>query len=485
MTSPTRARVLRRGPAAAGLSGSVRPNLAVSRVDRHCALPGQQAVAHVNTRPQFNAVGACGATCATAGVSDMMGATAGWSGSVRRRTQNGFTLVELLVVITVIAMLVGLLIPAVQSAREAGRRSQCMNNQKQIGTAIINYTTSKDKFPPAFTVQPNSSNAYSVGWVPNLLPQLERNDLYQVFQQNNWLAVTDGTISVLSCPSRGAIPSAAPLSYVVNTGMTDRSPTAAYSVSPPLPLDYQANGVFFDWFTPVNNSPQNNPNALPKMTTDQAWINRHDGTTKTLMLSENLDALDWIALPSPKIQQTPFPGPSSGQLNGPPTNFTPPQLGGVLANFGPSQVGRSWWQGFVWGVPGPLWQPTSGPTLSWGNSSSYAPNDILNKNGICPSGPGSNGTAGNNMTDYANARPSSRHPGGFLVTFCGGNTQFMSEDIEYRVYCLVMAPDNTNASDPNGTYPPGQAMAYPGAWYRGGTANQMIPLTPVTDAELQ
>ena len=63
------------------------------------------------------------------------------------RKKRGFTLVELLVVITIIGMLVGLLMPAVQSAREAGRRAQCMNNQKQINLALSQYESAKGRFP--------------------------------------------------------------------------------------------------------------------------------------------------------------------------------------------------------------------------------------------------------------------------------------------------------------------------------------------------
>ncbi len=99
----------------------------------------------------------------------------------QKSNRQGFTLVELLVSISIIGVLVGLLLPAVQQAREAARRMQCQNNLKQIGLAFQNYHSSLRKFPPGYISNVNSTGneiGAGWGWGTLLLPQLEQSALY-------------------------------------------------------------------------------------------------------------------------------------------------------------------------------------------------------------------------------------------------------------------------------------------------------------------
>jgi prepilin-type N-terminal cleavage/methylation domain-containing protein/prepilin-type processing-associated H-X9-DG protein len=98
--------------------------------------------------------------------------------SQRDRRRRGFTLIELLVVIAIIAVLVSLLLPAVQQAREAARRSQCKNNLKQIGLALQNYHGSLNRFPPGYVSNFDSSGndtGPGWGWGAMILPQLDQS----------------------------------------------------------------------------------------------------------------------------------------------------------------------------------------------------------------------------------------------------------------------------------------------------------------------
>jgi prepilin-type N-terminal cleavage/methylation domain-containing protein len=96
------------------------------------------------------------------------------------KNRGGFTLVELLVVIAIIGTLVGLLLPAVQSAREAARRSACTNNTKQLGLAVLNFESTRKRLPAAGDRTASSSLAASDAhsWITMILPYLEETNLY-------------------------------------------------------------------------------------------------------------------------------------------------------------------------------------------------------------------------------------------------------------------------------------------------------------------
>ncbi len=123
---------------------------------------------------------------------------------MRKRPSCGFTLVELLVVIAIIGVLLALLLPAVQAAREAGRRMQCSNNLKQIGLALHSYATANTVFPPSFCIQPGttlSGNNGSWSIHGRLLPYLEQHTAYDAVRLDvAWDAQTATGVPTVRMP---------------------------------------------------------------------------------------------------------------------------------------------------------------------------------------------------------------------------------------------------------------------------------------------
>jgi prepilin-type N-terminal cleavage/methylation domain-containing protein/prepilin-type processing-associated H-X9-DG protein len=111
------------------------------------------------------------------------------------RESDAFTLVELLVVITIIGILIALLLPAVQAAREAARRMQCGNNFKQVGVAMHTYYASKGCFPPGSISMPGLNGGYfDFSWAIYLLPYIEQDVLYSNLDFTAKWSYADSTV---------------------------------------------------------------------------------------------------------------------------------------------------------------------------------------------------------------------------------------------------------------------------------------------------
>jgi prepilin-type N-terminal cleavage/methylation domain-containing protein/prepilin-type processing-associated H-X9-DG protein len=187
-----------------------------------------------------------------------------------KRRPAGFSLVELLVVITIIGMLVALLLPAVQAAREAARRATCLNNLHQIGLGLQNYHSVHASFPPG-CIQPAFmiSNGRQFAWSALLLPYIEQQPLSTAidFSQPCYAAVNAApaavVLSMYVCPSN-----ARSSAWVEGRAATDYSGLYGENI-PPHPAGWVAeNGM---------------------MVYDQAFRIRDvtDGTSNTLIVAEN------------------------------------------------------------------------------------------------------------------------------------------------------------------------------------------------------
>ncbi|MCO6046503.1 DUF1559 domain-containing protein [Aeoliella sp. ICT_H6.2] len=225
-------------------------------------------------------------------------------------SRRAFTLVELLVVIAIIGILVALLLPAVQAAREAARRAQCQSNMKNAALAVLNYESSRKKFPEG-TVFPEISNGivpginsrtdFGMNWQVAVLPYLENQALYDAFvfedANGNPVAIQDavnsparGTeVPVLLCPSDAENNS---VMYIGHGGNWARGNYAANvgngALHPAGPSQQQILGPNSSAWSGAGNS-SNNPNRYRGVmgvnaTTKVAQIT--DGTSNTIMLGE-------------------------------------------------------------------------------------------------------------------------------------------------------------------------------------------------------
>jgi len=213
-------------------------------------------------------------------------------------TRTAFTLVELLVVIAIIGTLMGLLLPAVQSAREAGRRNSCQNNMNQLGKAVMGFEGQMQAVPGWRNPHPSGNVALgTVSWPVMILPNLERRDIYQSYEQG---AVANAPfMSIFACPTAPSVGTGAPtLAYAGNAGA--------------LAVDgngqVRGDGVLLDV---VGNPPYG------AARTNLDVISGADGTSNTLLFAEKCNSLvtqaNWnVAVSLPSV--------NSGRLVTAPTN---------------------------------------------------------------------------------------------------------------------------------------------------------------------
>lgn len=307
------------------------------------------------------------------------------------RRRSGFTLVELLVVISIIGMLMALLFPAVQAARETGRQNTCRNNIRNLALAIIQYEKASGLYPGYVNeMHPNSDYGTPRSWVFAILPQLERHDLYEAYAMDHTHPHED--LAVLHCPTNpddGANQNPK-LDFVVNAGLPDFQ----MNCTPPLPPgpDWIANGIFHDSRDDFYGTDCKKVCSIPGPKCQESYVSVSDGTTNTLLLAENVDAASWLL-----------------------------------------QSGSSWERqlAFVWYAD--MATPST-PGAADGITGPPLENRINRHIGEDPL-----------YLDIKYARPASYHPNIVNVAFCDGHVRTLSQDIDYLVYTQLMTPRGRDA----------------------------------------
>jgi prepilin-type N-terminal cleavage/methylation domain-containing protein len=350
------------------------------------------------------------------------------------KTRHAFTLVELLVVIAIISTLMGLLLPAVQNAREAGRRNTCMNNIGQLSKAVTAYDGAKGYIPGWRNAHPNrvvaaredakngSLARATVSWPVVLLPNVERRDIYQLWELAPSSGTNTGVINSLTPPNPP--PSIDIFKCPSSPPDTVEAPTIAYAANMGVGIwglaQSKYDSVMMDTYGKRTTPPTSPP--VPdypgvRMSLDQ--ITSGDGTSMTALFSEkNGNSF------SPQAYYDVAPPAANIAYSLAPVNWS-------LQHIGPIPC---------FGLPQ---SPTStSPTPIVSSRIINSPDAVL---------------------DGAWGRPSSNHPGGVVTTFCDGHTIFLRDSMDANVYCHILTPNTAGT----------MTGASPG----GATSNAMVGAT--------
>ncbi len=307
---------------------------------------------------------------------------------------RGFTLVELLVVIAIIGILVALLLPAVQSAREAGRRTQCLNNTKQLTLALFNYEGAFKVFPMGTRRDFDSSqpwNSNQASWIARILPYFEEQVLYDQIDweiapgnQGDNVAVMNSPLLSVRCPTDTSLGEDGGWSGYGGAGVAEYGPTNYVGCM----------GSRDDADQEYN--PKSNPNGYDGLfgvnsTTRISQIS--DGTSNTLAVAECM-------INKPFVH---YYGGSSEYYS---------CIAGTSlqkATFNVEPRGFSWFFAQV--------------LQSWAFNTIFAPNDYLSTDHECQ-----------NWSNQAALAARSHHPGGVNVGMADGSGAFVVDEIDILIW---------------------------------------------------
>lgn len=358
---------------------------------------------------------------------------------LRQSSRRGFTLIELLVVISIIAVLMSLVLPAVQSAREAGRRTQCMNNIRGITQAMTNFASGKGgQLPYLDQTVSISGQAVPANWPVSLLGYLDKGAMVEQLQRGNPANLIASTaflqqtsMEVFGCPNDSAnFKQPGGLSYAANCGFGTFTFSATAgatetmfvnssppTVWPPTSAPTNFHGMITD--TTFSNTPSSytqelqrdtgifwrNTNDGFRMTLDR--ISSRDGLGDTIMLAENLNSRNWgIVFPNAYYtQNTSTAVLDTGFIVNTPitgSEVTFPLMGTIGYEFGTTQT------------PPPV-DPQPALTTSRMN-------------------------ANRGLLRGSYPVPSSLHPGMVIVAFCDTKVKPINDNMDQRVYLRLITP---------------------------------------------
>jgi len=331
---------------------------------------------------------------------------------MRSKGRCAFTLVELLVVIAIIGTLVGLLMPAVQSSREAARANTCRNNLTQLHRATAQYEMSFGHYPGYVDmVGLEVGEQARASWIVSLLPFMEQAPLAQSWSSG---IPEFTTLELLICPSDPPDVEGEPsLSYVGNAGYINNDDEQEIEQADRGLKERIANGIFFDRTRGLGcydihdveppSATEYAPDAVFKVTLAHLQ-SAGDGTTKTLMYSENLNAVNW--------------GYKDGDA----------QI-----------LDHKYYFGFCWEQPYTVSNALADPCSTCDPDSAPQYRRINGK------------TTSEGLLSLSEMRinhgfPSSYHAGGVNVAFAGGQVRILKDTISPLVYAQLMT-SNRNKSE--------------------------------------